>query len=102
MECRRWAELISLCRTNISMKTLILKAEVQAEGHMRLDIPCEMPPGVVDVCVTIQAEHGEGEKPGPNFSTFEGSMAGQFPEGLDVEAILVEMSREWQKSLVPE
>lgn len=84
------------------MKTVILKAEVQADGHLRLDIPCDMPPGVVDVCLTIQAQHGKKVESGPVFSTFEGCMAGLVPDELDVEAILDEMNQQWQRSLVPE
>lgn len=84
------------------MKTVILKAEVQEDGHLRLDIPCDMPPGVVDVCLTIQAQHRKKVGSGPVFSTFEGCMAGLVPEELDVEAILDEMNQQWQRSLVPE
>ncbi len=84
------------------MKTLIVKANVLADGRLRLDVPCGLPQGPVEVCLVIQPESAEAATANPVFSTFEGSMAGRFPENTDIEGILSEMDRDWRESILPE
>lgn len=84
------------------MKTVMVKGEVLANGHLCLDVPCDMPLGRVEVCLVIQPEIESPSQKSPKYSTFEGCMAGRFPENLDITPILDEMSRHWQKSLLPE
>lgn len=84
------------------MKTLIVKANVLANGHVRLDVPCDLPPGPVEICLVIQPETADAATSEPVRSTFEGCMAGQFPDETDIDAILSGMDRDWQKSLLPE
>lgn len=83
------------------MKTVMIKGEVLADGQLRLDVRCELPPGPVDVCLVIQPNVETLSKRAPRFSTFEGCMAGQFPDDLDIEPILNEMAQQWQESLLP-
>ena len=83
------------------MKTVMIKGEVLADGHLRLDVPCGLPPGPVEVCLVIQPNVETLSKRAPRFSTFEGCMAGQFTDDLDIEPILNEMEEQWQESLLP-
>lgn len=83
------------------MKTLIVKANVLADGHLRLDVPCDLPPGPVEICQVIQPETADAATGEPVRSTFEGCMAGQFPDETDIDAILSGMDRNRRKSLLP-
>ena len=83
------------------MKTVMIKGEVLADGHLRLDVPCGLPPGSVEVCLVIQPNFETLSKRAPRFSTFEGCMVGEFPDDPDIEPILDEMSQQWQESLLP-
>jgi hypothetical protein len=83
------------------MKTVMVKGEVLADGHLRLDVPCGLPPGPVEVCLVIQPDVETLSKRAPRFSTFEGCMAGQLPDDLDIEPMLNEMEQQWQESLLP-
>jgi hypothetical protein len=40
------------------MKTLTVQAEVTDDHMLRLEIPCDIPPGQVDVILTIQTRPG--------------------------------------------
>ena len=83
------------------MKTVMIKGEVLADGYLRLDVPCGLPPGPVEVCLVIQPDFETPPISAPRFSTFEGCMAGQFPDDLDIEPIFNEMAQHWQESLLP-
>jgi hypothetical protein len=83
------------------MKTVMIKGEVLADGHLRLDVPCGLPPGPVEVCLVIHPNSETLSKRAARFSTFGGCMADQFPDDLDIEPIFNEMAQHWQESLLP-
>jgi hypothetical protein len=79
------------------MKTLSLHAEVGADGKLRLEVPCGLPPGPVEVVVIVQPI--PPPTGGGPHDTLEGTWSGLVPADFDVEAALKEIRREWEKEL---
>jgi hypothetical protein len=79
------------------MQTLTVQGEVDSDGTLRLEVPCALPPGPVEVVVVLN-----GTKPnGPlSHDTLSGLFAGQLPD-LDIDAALRGMNKEWERSLLP-
>jgi len=80
------------------MTTITLQTKIDKDGHLHLDIPCGLPPGPVEVVVVVQPQPTTG---GPPFETLAGFLAAELPAGIDVEAELQQMTREWEASLEP-
>ncbi len=38
------------------MKTMTIRGEVSRDGKLRIDVPCELPPGPVEVVLTVRTE----------------------------------------------
>ena len=38
------------------METLTLQSEVQSDGKLKIEVPCGLPPGPVEVVLTVRAQ----------------------------------------------
>jgi hypothetical protein len=41
-----------------SMTTITIRSEITSDGTLRIEVPCELPPGPVEVVMTVQPQHG--------------------------------------------
>ena len=80
------------------MKTLTTQAEVQLNGHLVLDIPCDFPPGKIDVVLVMETPVQKSAA--PPYPSQRGILAGRFPENLDVEAALREIKAASQTAML--
>jgi hypothetical protein len=78
------------------MKTLSAHAEIGGDGMLRLEVPCDLPPGLVDVVLVVQP--AEERPPLPARS---GLFLGKVPVPVDVDAILEEVNRAWKTDFEP-
>lgn len=40
------------------MTTITIHSEITSDGTLRIEVPCELPPGPVEVVMTVQPQHG--------------------------------------------
>jgi hypothetical protein len=78
------------------MKTLEFQSEVGADGHLRVEISANMPPGRVEGVVVLQSI-GTASK--PPYYLMDNAFAGQLSADLDIDAALDEMNRQWKDTL---
>lgn len=41
------------------MQTIQMQATVGPDGKLRLEVPCQLPPGPAEVVVVVQPQHGQ-------------------------------------------
>ena len=70
------------------MKTVMIKGEVLADGHLRLDVPCGLPPGPVEVCLVIH----------PNSETLSKRSEAAWPVNSQMIWILNRSSTRWRST----
>jgi hypothetical protein len=65
------------------MKTIKVQAEISNDGKLRIDVPCELPPGPVDVL--LEVEPRQGRRPvRPNWDELYG-LGKEVWQGIDPE-----------------
>ena len=74
------------------MKTLIIEANVQDDGRLRLDVPVNLPPGKVEIVLVIQPIAA----PGPPYPSLEGRWRDLFPPNFDLDKALQEIRHTWE------
>ena len=81
------------------MNTIITYAQINKAGLLRLEVPCDLPPGQVEVALVVQPIHTEPTvEISPPYRSLHGIWAGKLPD-IDVDAELQEMNQIWRKSL---
>jgi len=79
------------------MKTLNFQAEIGTDGKLRVEVPVDFPPGLVDAVLVVQPVAA----PAPPYDTLRGILAGKVPD-LDfdqIQAATREMDEEWKRGL---
>ena len=81
------------------MTTITTHAQVTKDGLLRLEIPCNLPPGQVEVALVVQPIDTETTM-GSNlpYRSLHGIWAGKLPD-VDVDADLKGLNQKWEKSL---
>jgi hypothetical protein len=84
----------------IQMTTLTVRADIDEDGKLRLEVPCQLPPGPVEVVLVVQSTSSD---PSSNTSAQRSGRSGLFlgkgPQGVDLDGITEEMNAEWKKKL---
>jgi hypothetical protein len=89
------------------MKTVSLQTQIDADGKLRLEVPCDLPPGPAEVVLVIQpaasgtvnsAETGVAGR--QLHRARSGLFVGKAPKDFDVDAALDEMNKEWKEKLM--
>ena len=92
------------------MTTLTVRSEIGEDGKLRLEVPCALPPGPVEVVLVVQAsvaspEMGATEPcparprdPGLHRAR-SGLFVGKVTRNVDIDAITDEMNAEWKTKL---
>jgi len=80
-------------------RTLTVQTEIAEDGVLRLEVPCDLPPGPAEVSLVVLPEKLAAEG-GPPCPSLRGIWAGKMPD-IDVDAELQEMDREWRNRLEP-
>jgi hypothetical protein len=82
------------------MKTLTLRCEISGDGKLRLEVPCALPPGPVEVVLVVQptADAASSQSPTPRTAR-SGLFLGKGPSGLDLDTVTGEMSEQWKAKL---
>jgi hypothetical protein len=82
------------------MTTMTVRSEIGDDGKLHLEVPCQLPPGPVEVVLVVQ--------PAPDNSTpsssyprraRSGLFLGKAPTGVDLDAVTGEMNSEWKNKL---
>jgi hypothetical protein len=76
------------------MKTLTAQAEIGPDGKLRIEVPCDLPPGRTQAVVVL------GDSPSvqqPPFDTLSGILEGIADPNFDVDAALRGMNTHWQR-----
>ena len=81
------------------MKTITTYANITEDGILRLEIPCDLAPGLAEVALVVQPTHNESEAGNrPPYRSLRGIWSGKLPD-VDVDVELKEMNQQWKKSL---
>jgi len=82
------------------MTTLTVRSEIDGDGKLRLEVPCQLPPGPVEVVLVVQST-GDSSTPSSRkpHSARSGLFLGRGPKDLDPDAITDEMNAEWKNKL---
>ena len=73
------------------METITIQTQVAADGKLRLEVPCAVPPGPVEVVLTVTPTNGAPSAKGkPKWSELIG-LGKEIWQGVDVEKYLAEM-----------
>jgi hypothetical protein len=79
------------------MMTLTVRSEIGGDGKLRLEVPCQLPPGPVEVVLVVQST---ADNPSPGSSASRSARSGLFlgkgPRGVDLDAVTDEMNAEWK------
>lgn len=78
------------------MTTLTIRSEVGDDGKLRLEVPCRLPPGPVEVVLVVQPTSEGRASDSPARS---GLFLGRAPAGLDIDAIAGELNTQWKAKL---
>ena len=81
------------------MKTITTHAKITEDGILRLEVPCDLPPGLVEVTLVVQLTRNNSEANNvPPYQSLCGIWYGKLPD-VDVDVDLKEMNQKWEKSL---
>lgn len=81
------------------MKTITTYAQITKSGLLRLEVPCDLPPGQVEVALVVQPIDTEPTvEISPPYRSLHGIWAGKLPD-IDLDTELQEMNQIWKKSL---
>ena len=82
------------------MTTLTVRSEIGGDGKLRPEVPCQPPPGPVEVVLVVQSTAGS---PTPSSSAPRSARSGLFlgkgPRIVDLDAVTEEMNAEWKSKL---
>jgi hypothetical protein len=78
------------------MTTLTVRSEIGEDGKLRLEVPCALPPGPIEVVLVVQPITGE---PAPAARARSGLFVGRGPANLDLDALLEESNAHWKAKL---
>jgi hypothetical protein len=84
------------------MTTMTLQAEIGPDGKLRLELPCNLPPGPAEVVVVVQPTANPPVPAGPATPPFRarsGLFVGKAQSGGAIDAALAEMNALWQTKL---
>ena len=81
------------------MKTLTTHAQITKDGLLRLEVPCDLSQGEVEIVLVVQPiETKPMVESSPPYRSLHGIWAGKLPD-IDVDADLGEMNQMWKTSL---
>ncbi len=81
------------------MKTITMRARITKDGVLRLEVPCDLPPGPAEVVLVVQpGDTTSVTKSDLPYRSLHGLWAGKLPD-VDTEADLQDMHRQWESSL---
>ena len=78
------------------MKTLTGQAEIGPDGKLRIEVPCDMPPGRAEAVIVVSEVAAPGNPP---YDTLEGALVGLASPDYDVDGALREMNDAWKSKL---
>ena len=78
------------------MKTLTAQAEIGADGKLRIEVPCDLPPGRTQAVVVLGDPLSIRQPP---FDTLDGILEGIADPNFDVDATLREMNALWRRKI---
>ena len=76
------------------MKTLNAQAEIGADGKLRIEVPCDLPPGQTQAVVVLGDSLSVQQPP---FDPLSGILDGIADPNFDVDAALRELNAHWQR-----
>jgi len=85
-----------MAKLYLSMKTVSFKTIIGRDGKLRINVPCDLPPGPAEGVVVV---HPVAKAEGPPYDTLAGLLKGVFPDDIDIDAELEQMNQEWKNSL---
>ena len=54
------------------MMTMTIRSEITSDGTLRIEVPCDLPPGPVEVVLTVQPQSGAPTRPFGNWDEVYG------------------------------
>jgi len=77
-----------------NMKTLTAQAVIGPDGKLRIEVPCDLPPGRTQAVVILE-ETSPAQR--PPFDTLSGILDGIADPDFDLDAALCEMNELWRR-----
>ena len=77
-----------------NMKTFTTQAVIGADGKLRIEVPCDLPPGQTQAVVILE---GTPNSQQPPFDTLGGILDGIADPDFDLDAALREMNELWRR-----
>jgi hypothetical protein len=80
------------------MEYVQLNGVVDSDGRLRLDVPCSLPPGPVEVVVVMEkgAKSAQPEKKEIRWSDYYG-LGKEIWEGIDAQEYVNKLRDEWER-----
>ncbi len=75
------------------MTTLILQSEVQSDGKLKIEVPCGLPPGPVEVVLTVQARSDRAAATRPGWGELLG-LGREVWQGVDPKQYVRELRQD--------
>ena len=75
------------------MKTLTLQSEVSKDGKLKIEVPCELPPGPVQVVLTVRSQLETGASQRPRWELLYG-LGKEVWQGVDPKKYLDELRQD--------
>jgi hypothetical protein len=79
------------------MKAMTIQTQISADGQLRLELPCGLPPGPAEVVVVVQSAAAKAPE---GYRSLSGLLAGRVPPEADVETLLREIRAESARASV--
>jgi hypothetical protein len=76
------------------MKTLTAQAVIGPDGTLRIEVPCDLPPGRTQAVVILEETPSAQQPP---FDTLGGVLDGIADPDFDLDAALCEMNELWKR-----
>jgi hypothetical protein len=78
------------------MKTLTTEAVIGPDGKLRIEVPCDLPPGRTQAVVILEETPPAQQPP---FDTLSGVLAGIADPDFDLDAAQREMNALWKRKV---
>jgi hypothetical protein len=75
------------------MTTLTAKAEITSDGMLKIELPCQLAPGPVEVLIVIQPRHAASPAVWRNWDEIYG-LGREVWQGVDAKAYVEELRQE--------
>ena len=75
------------------MKTLTVESEIQNDGKLRIEVPCDLPPGRVEVVLTVRPQSGGGAIVRPRWADLYG-LGRDVWQGIDAQQYVRELRQD--------